>query len=156
MHCSSNCDHTATWQNLHLLKSKVKSWRLHSDHEFIVNTIFGYVWHFSDEQEVVCSVPISAPDTVAVVIFLQSFGTFAQPSWHHPIAQFQVSEPKQVQALGNIPERIQAESQASGDITRSWMSHDIPVIPLYLCVSLTIRAFFGRNQLPIVEGLLKR
>lgn len=101
--------------------------------------------------------PISAPDTVAVVIFLQSFGTFAQPSWHHPIAQFQVSEPKQVQALGNIPERIQAESQASGDITRSWMSHDIPVIPLYLRVSLTIGAFFGRNQLPsIVEGLLKR
>lgn len=76
---------------------------------------------------------MSAPDTVAVVIFLQSFGTFAQPSWHHPImaiAQFQVSEPKQVQALGNIPERIQAESQASGDITRTWMSHDIPVIPL--------------------------
>ena len=44
MHCSSNCDHTATWQNLHLLKSKMKSWRLHSDHEFIVNTFFINFW----------------------------------------------------------------------------------------------------------------
>lgn len=61
-------------------------------------------------------------------------------------AQFQVPEPRQLRALDNIQERIQAENQASAHGRPGEMSHEIPVIPLYfydfLCVSLTICALF--------------
>lgn len=160
MHCSSNCDHTATWQNLHLLTSKMNSWRLHSDHEFIVNTIFGYVWHFSDEQEVVCSV-------ANVCTWYSGCGDFSAELWN--ICAAELASPhhghRSVPGLrtqaGAGPWQYPGKNPGWKPGLRRY--HQDLDVPWYSCdssvdirVSLTIRAFFGRNQLPIVEGLLTR